>query len=220
MKIAKREVDSEPAGTSTPKKKRKKNRFAAFVRWLHIYVSMIGLAVTLFFSITGITLNHADWFFSETEKVATYRGELSTSIIAELRDPESRDAKLVAAEYFRSTHQLSGAVKEFTIDEFQSVIAFAGPGYSADVFIDNETSEYEITEVRLGFVAIINDLHKGRDTGTAWSWVIDLSAALLCIISASGLMLLFWLRRKRLSGLATMAVGTIVALLAYWIAVP
>ncbi len=29
-------------------------RFAAFVRWLHIYLSMFGLAAIVFFSLTGI----------------------------------------------------------------------------------------------------------------------------------------------------------------------
>ena len=28
------------------------------MRWLHIYLSMFGLAAVLFFSVTGITLNH------------------------------------------------------------------------------------------------------------------------------------------------------------------
>ena len=29
-------------------------------------------------------------------------------------------------------------------------------------------------------MAVLNDLHKGRDTGPAWSLLIDLSAAALC----------------------------------------
>lgn len=212
-----------PSGGSTEpatKKRKKKNRFAAFVRWLHIYVSMLGLAVTFFFSVTGITLNHADWFFTDTENANTIEGTLDESLMKDLRNPESTTAKLNTAEFLRAEHRLGGAVKEFSVDEFQSMISFAGPGYSADVFIDNETSQYEITEVQQGFIAIINDLHKGRDTGTAWSWVIDISAVVLCIISGSGLLLLFWLRRRRMTGLITMAVGTIVVVAIYWWAVP
>ena len=44
-------------------------RFAAFARWLHIYLSMFGLAAVLFFSVTGLTLNHPDWFFGNVEHV-------------------------------------------------------------------------------------------------------------------------------------------------------
>ena len=41
------------------------------MRWLHIYLSMFSLAVVLFFSVTGITLNHPDWFFGGAERAAT-----------------------------------------------------------------------------------------------------------------------------------------------------
>ena len=36
--------------------------------WLHIYLSMFGLAAVLFFSVTGITLNHPDWVFGQAER--------------------------------------------------------------------------------------------------------------------------------------------------------
>ena len=45
--------------------KRFKRGFAFWSRWLHIYTSMFGLAAILFFSVTGLTLNHPDWFFTE-----------------------------------------------------------------------------------------------------------------------------------------------------------
>ena len=42
---------------------------------------------------------------------------------------------------------------------------------------------YELTESRHGLVAIANDLHKGRDTGDIWKWLIDVSALLLTVES-------------------------------------
>ena len=44
-------------------------RIAAVSRWLHVYLSMAGLFVLLFFSATGVTLNHPDWFPSATRTV-------------------------------------------------------------------------------------------------------------------------------------------------------
>jgi len=41
------------------------------------------------------------------------------------------------------------------------------------VFLDRATGAYDLTEPRMGFVALMNDLHKGRDSGRVWSWVID-----------------------------------------------
>ena len=40
------------------------------MRWLHIYVSMFGLAAVLFFSVTGLTLNHPDWFGEAARRVS------------------------------------------------------------------------------------------------------------------------------------------------------
>jgi len=39
-----------------------------------------------------------------------------------------------------------------------------------------------MTENRLGFVAIVNDLHKARDTGTKWAAVVDVSAVLMILV--------------------------------------
>jgi hypothetical protein len=46
------------------------------MRWLHIYLSMFGLAAVLFFSVTGLTLNHPDWF-GEPERRVSARGQMA-----------------------------------------------------------------------------------------------------------------------------------------------
>ena len=50
------------------------------------------------------------------------------------------------------------------MDGDQVGISFRGPGYTADGFADRATGQYELLENRLGFIAIVNDLHTGRDT--------------------------------------------------------
>jgi hypothetical protein len=58
----------------------------------------------------------------------------------------------------------------------------------------------------------MNDFHRGQNTGKAWSWVIDLSGALLALISLTGLGLLFYLKKIRTVALLTMLVGAAVVL--------
>ena len=82
------------------------------------------------------------------------------------------------------------------------------------------TGEYELSEVRYGVVAILNDLHKGRDTGFVWSVVIDVSAVLLTVISLTGLVLIFYLKLRRKPGIVVVVVGTVVLVLAYVLGVP
>ena len=72
----------------------------------------------------------------------------------------------------------------------------------------------------MGLVALLNDLHKGRDSGTAWGVIIDLSAVLMVLVSLSGLVLVFYLQKRLFSGLVTLGVGAGVCYLAYLIWVP
>ena len=76
---------------------------------------------------------------------------------------------------------------EFRVDAGECSVTFKGPGYAADAFIDREMGGYELTQTLHGFVAVINDLHKGRDTGRAWSAALDASAVVLVVISLTGL---------------------------------
>jgi hypothetical protein len=123
-------------------------------------------------------------------------------------------------EHLRRVHGIKGAVSDFRVEEAQCAVSFKGPGYMADTFINRATGEYELTETRMGFVAVLNDLHKGRDTGGIWSLVIDISAALMAVVSATGLALIFFLKRRRTSGLLMVLLGTLVSLAIYFLWVP
>jgi hypothetical protein len=186
------------------------------MRWLHIYLSMFGLAAVLFFSATGLTLNHPDWF-GEAERRVSARGEMPARWLrldvpagspAGEDDESRRVAKLEVVEYLRKAHGVRGSVAEFRVDAGECGVTFKGPGYAADAFIDRETGRYDLTQTLHGFVAVINDLHKGRDTGRAWSAVLDASAIVLVVISLTGLALLFYLKRRRIRGLLVAGVGT------------
>src|SRR5271170_207649 len=66
-----------PSPAHPPSIRRKLNiRFAKLMRWLHIYLSMFGLAAVLFFSVTGITLNHPDWAFGQVERKRDADGQM------------------------------------------------------------------------------------------------------------------------------------------------
>jgi hypothetical protein len=203
------------------------------MRWLHIYLSLFGLAALLFFSVTGITLNHPDWVFGGAERTLQFEGKVEPKWLnldvpppapgadpKDEPDPSRRVAKLEVVEHLRKAHTIRGALAEFRADDRECTVTFKGPGYSADAFIDRETGTYKLTESYHGFIAVINDLHKGRDTGPAWSILIDASAVVMTLVSLTGLALLFWIKRRRLSGLLTGVVGTAVVVAVYWLWVP
>ncbi len=209
-----------------------KIRVVKLTLWLHIYVSMFGLAAVLFFSVTGITLNHPDWFFGGAERQVQAEGDLDRKWLhvgsaaadgsdsAGEPDRTKEVAKLEVVEHLRKTHGIRGALADFRVDENECTVSFKGPGYAADAFIDRETGHYNLTQTLHGFVAVINDLHKGRDTGPVWSAVIDISAVVLTIISLTGLILIFFLKLRRGPGLVVSLVGAAVVVAIGWLWVP
>jgi hypothetical protein len=192
-----------------------KRRVAKYSRWLHIYASMITFAVVLFFSVTGWTLNHPA-AFAARERRTQAKGSLETR----LTGAGVETAKLEIVEALRRAHGVAGALTDFRIDDEQLSIAFKGPGYSADAIVDRRTGGYELSESRLGLVAIANDLHKGRDTGGAWKALIDVSAGLLTFISLTGLVLLYFVHKHRVAGVILLVAGAGASALMYVIWVP
>jgi len=198
---------------SSPKQTLQRN-IAMLSRWLHIYVSMVSFAIVFFFSVTGITLNHPDTFAGAL-KNSQEKGKLNLQWVSS-KDTNQIN-KLNIVEYLRKTHNIKAAVSEFRIDDSQCSVSFKGPGYAADVFINRENGSYDIMFIRAGVVGVLNDLHKGRDTGSRWAWVIDISAGLMVIVSLSGMILMLYIKRKRLSGLILAVLGLILFYLIYLI---
>lgn len=194
-----------------------KRRSASLFRWLHIYLSMVSFGILFFFAATGLTLNHADWFFSDRDTTTRTSGALDLHWIA---PSASTVAKLEVVEYLRAHHAVKGAMGEFRLDPSECTIVFKGPGYSAEARVDRTTGKYELSETRLGFVAVINDLHKGRDTGPAWSLVVDLSAVLMIVVSLTGMVLIYFVKRRFVSGVLTACAGIALAFVAYFFLVP
>lgn len=216
--IARNPMPAEPAQPLPARKKTAAKRgVAAAARWLHIYLSMVSFAVVLFFAVTGLTLNHTDWFGDQT-RTAEYAGKLNPAWVSQT--DTAKIAKLSVVEFLRTAHRINGAVSDFRIDDRQCSVSFRGPGYAADAFVDRLTGTYQLTETRMGLVAVMNDLHKGRDTGRSWSAVIDIAAIFMTLVSVTGLVLMLFLKKKRFNGLVLAGLGAVVCYLVYhfWVA--
>ncbi|MCP4772707.1 MAG: peptidase [Planctomycetaceae bacterium] len=188
---------------------------AAAFRWLHIYLSMLGFGAIMFFAATGITLNHPTWFGGSALQVEDISDKFTSGW---LRD-ERTDLEI--AEALREKHQLHGRVTEFREDELEYMLVYKSPAYAADVFIDRESGDYTVTITSANLIAALNDLHKGRDTSPTWKAIgIDGAALLLIMFSLSGFALLFYIKRRRLSGVVTSVIGTLILGLVWFLFVP
>ena len=163
-------------------------RFAKLMRWLHIYLSMFGLAAVLFFSVTGITLNHPDWVFGQVERRREAAGQVDLEMDQppghrhEFFDRPDRSSTCRQARSRRTPAENARdprCPRRISRRRQRMHRLIQRPGYSADAFIDRDSGHYTLTEIDHGLIALVNDLHKGRDTGAIWSLVIDLSAGLM-----------------------------------------
>ncbi|WP_309573318.1 PepSY-associated TM helix domain-containing protein [Deinococcus sp.] len=184
------------------------------LRWLHTYTSMISLLVVLFFALTGITLNHPDWVFGTSDVKSTLTGSMPSGWIQ-----NGAVNWLTVAETLRADQNLKGRAGETRFDGNEADIAFVGPGYSADTVIDASTGKYTVNVLQQGGVAVMNDLHRGRDTGGAWKWVIDLSGGILAVVAFTGIGILLYLKKTRNQALTVMGIATVIVIGLAWHAI-
>lgn len=196
-----------------------RQRVAKTARWLHIYLSMVSFGIVLFFAVTGLTVNHPDWFAGSV-KTRQSQGAVDHDLLGVAGTGKPDTSGLIKSVRVREHLHGSVAAEDVRVEDDEIDFAYKAPGYSADVAIDRQKGTYELTEVRNGFVAVLNDLHKGRDAGKAWGWVIDFSAVLLTLVSLTGLVILWFIYKRRASGLLIGVVGLAICALVWKMFVP
>ncbi len=206
-------IESDGAGSGIGSSRRRSAATNRWMRWLHVYTSMISLVVVLFFGITGLTLNHPDWTLGDRTDRSTEEGTLP----AGYRTADGVDF-LVVSEYVRGEYGVGGEVTDHALAGDEGTISYKAPGYAADLFFSVETGEFRLVVEQQGFVGVMNDLHKGRDAPGSWRWVIDISAGLLVLVSLTGLGIQLFQRKRRTRALVFSAVGLALTILFVFVA--
>ncbi|MFV0623996.1 PepSY-associated TM helix domain-containing protein [Sphingomonas sp. ac-8] len=194
---------------------RKKSRKAFWLRQLHTWhwmssaLSLIGL---LLFAVTGFTLNHAaDIEGSPT--VATAEATLPTDLLRLVRPDGAPDGKrplpAPVAAWIAKTLPLSPhGDAEWSADEVY--LGLPRPGGDGWVAIDRATGAVTSERTDRGWIAYLNDLHKGRNAGTAWSWFLDVFVGACLVFSITGLFLLQLHAAKRRSTWPLVGMGLVI----------
>ena len=94
----------------------------------------------------------------------------------------------------------------------------AAPALAATLFFMPYSVKCRLSTVEQGLLGVMNDLHRGRDSGAAWAWVIDISAVFLTLISVTGLGILFYLKKSRVAGLIVGLAGLVAVAILSWLA--
>lgn len=187
-------------------------------RLVHVYVSMALLTLLVFFSVTGITLNHSEWFADHQASVT--EKELTITFDAELADSDQLTNAQIAEIKTQIEPELglslSQASAEFMAGEL--FLSKKKAGEDTSVSIDLASGDVFFQHTDYGWWAYLNDLHKGRNTSNFWGWIIDLSSVLFILFAITGFILAMPQRRFRktlmVSIVSTLAVIFICARLA------
>lgn len=203
--------DTPPGATRTP---RRSVRAQRWMRWLHVYTSMISLLLVLFFGLTGLTLNHPSWTLGDDPERITDTGTLPADVIPGTAVTDAADVDFLAvSEYARDELGVHGAVGDYGVNGSTGTITYQAAGYLADLSFDTATGDYELVVDQQGFVGVLNDLHKGRDTTSTWKWVIDVAAVFLVVVAITGLCIQLVYRKRRRTALALAGGFTLVSIL-------
>jgi uncharacterized protein len=179
--------------------------------WISAAICMMGM---LLFSITGITLNHAGQIEAQA-KVTTIHDTLPSALLAELTLQHEGNAPLPAAvrEWLHRTHAIDSRGREAEWSEDEIYLSMPGPGRDAWLSIQKTDGALEYEQSKRGTVAYLNDLHKGRNTGSAWSLFIDLFALSSVVFTLSGLLLLYLHAQQRRATWPLVTLGLLIPLI-------
>jgi hypothetical protein len=185
-----------------------KGAFFRLCRMLHAYLSAFAFLTLIFFSATGVLLNHPEWFENYRPSEQTVAIALSPAELAAAKTSKDRGRALAAAAALHAS--LPGAYASADIDGRQALVRMEGPKGATDLTVDLDTGKAEGRLTRPNLMAVIQDLHRGKNSGVAWRWVIDLSAWLVLALSLIGYVLFFSLRFRLKTSLVLTAVSLAV----------
>lgn len=183
------------------------------LRQWHWISSALCLAGMLLFAVTGITLNHASQI-SAKPAIVTLEAVIPVPLITQLRQAATQQQIPNSVKSWLN-QQLNQSIRfhdtEWSTDELY--IALPRPGGDGWLSIDLDNGELLYESTDRGWIAYFNDLHKGRNTGTAWSWFIDIFACICVVFSFTGLWLLVRQSTMRLSTWPITLAGLVIPLL-------
>lgn len=160
--------------------------------WISSALCLLGMFL---FSVTGITLNHASQIEAKPSVVrrqATAPAALTAELkrFAQAHDGDKAPLPAAAELWLRDTWSLKagGRAAEWSVDEVYLPLPKAGGDAWVRIGLEDGAAEFENTD--RGWISWLNDVHKGRNTGAAWNWFIDIFAGACLVFCVTGLLIL------------------------------
>ncbi|WP_288253285.1 PepSY-associated TM helix domain-containing protein [uncultured Hydrogenophaga sp.] len=181
--------------------------------WISSALCLIGM---LLFAFTGITLNHAA-DIPATPVVQNQALELPTELKAALavKDDEPDNAALPPElrAWLGRELDLNLPTTEAEWSPEEIYLSLPRPGGDAWLRIERESGAVEYERTDRGWISYFNDLHKGRHTGLAWKWFLDVFSVACLVFCITGLFILKFHATARPTTWPMVGAGLVIPLL-------
>lgn len=192
--------------------------------WISSALCLLGM---LLFSLTGITLNHAAQIEARPvvenrsremppalreRLVAVAARQLATGS-AGTGSSKGADLPAEIGHWLRTELAVEVRQREPEWSQDEVYVPLPRPGGDAWLRIGLEDGLVEYESTDRGWISYLNDLHKGRHSGVAWSWFIDVFALACLVFSITGLLILKMHAANRPSTWPMVGLGLVVPLL-------
>jgi hypothetical protein len=185
------------------------------IRKWHWMSSALCFVCMLLFSVTGITLNHAGSI--EASPTTTHlEGVVPDAVIAELvlvKEQKNMELPEPLLRWFSENHKLNFSRTLAEVNDTELYLALPRPGGDAWLSVNTESGDFEYESTSRGWISYANDLHKGRNTGMAWIYFMDVFALACIIFSITGFLLLQRYSDTRSQTWPLLAAGLVVPIL-------
>jgi hypothetical protein len=193
-----------------------KLRFYRQCRLWHGYLSAFAFAALLFFSATGVVLNHPSWFAASEPRSPPVRLTLTPSQLQAVRNaqaPAQFLAKLVAERTV-----LYGEYQDGETEMDQIFVRLRGARGSSDIRANIRDGSITVLSERATTTGMLNALHRGEQAGAAWRAFIDIAAGILIVLSLVGYVIFFSMSTRLTTALVITGVS-VLGIVMFFIAV-
>jgi hypothetical protein len=181
------------------------------LRLWHGYLSALAFLALIFFSVTGILLNHPqDSSKAEGAAVApkTSAVKLTADELKQISVATEQPQEL--AKVIGRHVQLAGAFHDGEVSGGDLFVRMQGVRGSSDLVGHVETGEVEVTVETASALSTLNELHRGERASPAWRLAIDAIAVTLIVMSVLGYMIFLTLRFRVVTALVLTGVSAAV----------
>lgn len=187
--------------------------FYRHARYVHGWLSAFAFIALFFFALTGLLLNHSDWFKAETEE-QTQNLTLPEPVLKQIAAQENPSDALLS--YVRRQQDIIGRYQSSEVMDSEVMIHLENPAGATDIWAMLDTGEVEVTSKAASTVSLIKDLHRGKNSGTAWSWFIDIASIVILILSVAGFILFLSIKSRLITHLTLTALSLAVFIVLIW----